>query len=183
MFRYLYTYLKIYIFPNNKKFGYTLIEILVSLLIFSIVTSIIMIVLQVPTRTSNYLGLETNATRELKSAADKIISIALFSKNATASETNTNLSDYCIYNNDNNLIYLNKANNSVMLIAENVNITLATVNFLESPNILPKKYVELQLTYNHPKIQKSYSLTIPLMNSFTINTSSISTGTYLYLEF
>ncbi|MBO8140527.1 MAG: type II secretion system protein [Thermosipho sp. (in: Bacteria)] len=179
MFRCLSLFLKKYIFRKNKKYGYTLTEILVALLIFAIIMSIIMIVLEVPTRTSNYLGIEMNATRELKSAADKIISILVFSKDATAQEFNSNISNYYIYNNNNNLYYKRETND--ILLAENVNIS-ATVNYINSPSILPKKYVELQLTYIHPKIQKSYNLTIPLMNSFTVNTSSISTGTYLFFE-
>lgn len=187
MFRYLYMYLKKYMLLNNKKLGYTLTEILVALLIFSIVMSIIVVVIQVPTRTSNYLGFETNATRELKSATDKIISILLYSKNATASDIlNNSISNYYIYNKDNNLYYnyydTDTDSTKDILLAENINIS-ATVNYINSPNILPKKYVEIQLTYNHPKIQKNYNLTIPLMNSFTINTSSISTGSYLYIEF
>jgi len=183
MFHYLFLFQKKFInkLINSKSGGFTLVEVLVFLLIFSIIMSIIVVILFLPTRVSQTLSSDVELTQEIQNTVDKIISVLMLSKNATATNAFNPSNSEGIYITENNEIYLRK-NEKNYKLAENMNVTFM-VNHINSPPLLPKKIVSIELEKSKNKSYKKIKFYVPLMNSFNLTSGSTSTGANLIIDF
>lgn len=178
-----------FLYMNRKKMkkGMTLIEILISLLIFSIVMATIYVVLYTPTRVSQILGSDIEEVRKLQSTIDKMRSTIIYAKDATAITLDSKTDDFIG-------VYVEPIGGKSVLkvsrrpglsddyiIAENIDATFTVLNSYASyPK--PQKYVkvELESTKDHTKKLETF---IVLLNSFRTSISTELPGKCLELSF
>lgn len=181
---------------NNleKRKGYTLTEVVVTMLIFSIVMATIFLVVYTPTHISQILQNDINSTRKLQTIFDKITPLLIFAKDATAidqvynninqvPDTFTGL--YLYENSDGYSLYLKKSVDGTIKtfkISDNIDVSF-TVNSTITRYPLPKLYVKVKLKSTDTNPEKTLESIIVLMNSYKIPVKSLSSGSSLEIDF
>lgn len=176
MYHFLYTNHK----QKKMKKGMTLLEILISLLIFSIVMATIYVLLYTllytPTRVSQILGKDIQEIGKLQSTVDKIRSVVIYAKNATAitldSKTEDFIGFYLETNGSKKILKGSKSPglNDDYILAEDIDATFTVLNS-NATYPKPQKYVKVELESTKDTSKKLETF-IVLLNSFRTATST-----------